>query len=122
MTGWPQQAPGVVGVRLSGDQADADALAGMLAALPGVEILSRSAGRPNRYDPGERVSLPVRVTRPAAPASHAPAGPPAPRPEWLYGSGCCEHWTPEDGCPHHTGRPAMSRQARAGWPGRRGHR
>lgn len=35
------------------------------------------------------------------------------RPEWLYGSGCCEHWTPEHGCSAgHTGRPAMSRAAR----------
>ena len=34
------------------------------------------------------------------------------RPEWLYGSGCCERWTPEDGCPQHTGRPAMSLKAR----------
>lgn len=46
------------------------------------------------------------------------------RPAWLYGSGCCEHWTPERGCSAgHTGRPAMSLQARAEWPDdRRGQR
>jgi hypothetical protein len=36
----------------------------------------------------------------------------AARPEWLYGSGCCDQWTPEDGCRWHTGRPAMSLAAR----------
>jgi hypothetical protein len=38
-----------------------------------------------------------------------------PRPEWLYGQGCCEQWTPEDGCTlgtPHTGRPAMSLRVR----------
>lgn len=29
------------------------------------------------------------------------------RPTWLY-TGCCGRWTPADGCPCHTGRPAMS--------------
>jgi hypothetical protein len=36
----------------------------------------------------------------------------AARPEWLYGSGCCDQWTPADGCRWHTGRPAMSLAAR----------
>ena len=44
------------------------------------------------------------------------------RPAWLYGSGCCERWTPEDGCSWHTGRPPMSLQARKGWTDRRGQR
>jgi hypothetical protein len=44
------------------------------------------------------------------------------RPAWLYGSGCCEQWTPEDGCSWHTGRPAMPLQVRKGWPDRRGQR
>jgi protein-S-isoprenylcysteine O-methyltransferase Ste14 len=46
------------------------------------------------------------------------------RPAWLYGLGCCEHWTPEHGCSAgHTGRPAMSLQARDEWPDdRRGQR
>lgn len=35
------------------------------------------------------------------------------RPEWLYGSGCCEKWTPADGCWWHTGRMSMSLKARA---------
>lgn len=26
--------------------------------------------------------------------------------------GCCEHWSPQDGCPYHTGRMAMSLAAR----------
>jgi hypothetical protein len=34
------------------------------------------------------------------------------RPGWLYGSGCCGLWTPGDGCPQHTGRPAMGLAAR----------
>jgi hypothetical protein len=34
------------------------------------------------------------------------------RPEWLYGTGCCDQWTPEDGCRWHTGRPAMGLAAR----------
>jgi hypothetical protein len=34
------------------------------------------------------------------------------RPQWLYGTGCCDQWTPEDGCRWHTGRPAMSLAAR----------
>lgn len=34
------------------------------------------------------------------------------RPEWLYGSWCCDQWTPGDGCSRHTGRPAMSLAAR----------
>jgi hypothetical protein len=36
----------------------------------------------------------------------------AARPEWLYGTGCCDQWTPADGCRWHTGRPAMSLAAR----------
>lgn len=34
------------------------------------------------------------------------------KPAWLYGSGCCQDWTPEGGCPYHTGRSAMSLRAR----------
>lgn len=34
------------------------------------------------------------------------------RPAWLYGTGCCDQWTPEDGCRWHTGRPAMGLAAR----------
>ena len=38
---------------------------------------------------------------------------PPERPDWLYGQGCCEHWTPLGGCSDgHTGRPAMSLLAR----------
>jgi hypothetical protein len=48
----------------------------------------------------------------AARADAILAEPRARRPGWLYGQGCCEHWTPEDGCPQHTGRPAMSLRAR----------
>lgn len=43
-------------------------------------------------------------------------GAPAPatsKPAWLYGTGCCEDWTPDHGCSGgHTGRPAMSLRAR----------
>lgn len=58
------QAPGVLGIRLAGDTADLDPLADVLAEVPSVEVLSRSAGRPNRYEPGVRVYLTVRITRP----------------------------------------------------------
>lgn len=45
--------------------------------------------------------------------NHDPAAVPGTRPEWLYGSGCCQSWTPESGCQaDHTGRPAMSLAAR----------
>jgi hypothetical protein len=61
-----QQAPGVVKVRLSGDRADMDAVAAVLADA--CEVLDRSGPRPNHYDPGERVYLTIRTGR-------APAGP-----------------------------------------------
>lgn len=38
---------------------------------------------------------------------------PAERPAWVSAPGCCERWTPADGCADgHTGRPAMSTPAR----------
>ena len=64
----PQQAPGVVKVRLSGDPADIEMAAAALAAR--CEVLDRSGPRVNRYDPGERVYLTIRT----APAR--PGGPP----------------------------------------------
>jgi hypothetical protein len=57
--------PGVVKVRLSGDRADLDTVAAVLAGS--CEVLDRSGPRPNDYDPGERVYLIVR-TGPADPA------------------------------------------------------
>jgi hypothetical protein len=66
-----QRAPGVVEIRLSGDIADLDALTARLAGMPGVEILSQSAGYPNRRDPGERVYLTARLTVPGAAAGGA---------------------------------------------------
>ncbi len=54
-------APGVVQVRLLGARPELAALAGLVAALPGVEILTAHGPRPNRYDPGERVYLTVRI-------------------------------------------------------------
>jgi hypothetical protein len=67
----PQRAAGVVEIRLSGDIADLDALTARLAGMPGVEILSQSAGYPNRRDPGERVYLTARLTVPGPPAGGA---------------------------------------------------
>jgi hypothetical protein len=58
-----RQAPGVVSVRLSGEQVDLDALAGILRGHPAVEVITASGPRQNRYDPGQRVYLTVRVRR-----------------------------------------------------------
>ena len=54
-----RQAPGVVKVRLSGDRADIESIAAMLAGA--CEVLDRSRARPNDYDPGERVYLTIRT-------------------------------------------------------------
>ena len=61
----PLQAPGVVKVRLSGERADVDIVAAVLAGI--CEVLDRSGPRPNHYDPGERVYLTIRTgaARPA---------------------------------------------------------
>jgi hypothetical protein len=56
------QAPGVVKVRLLGEPGDIEALAGVLGASPAVEVIDRSGPRANRYDPGVRVYLTLRVT------------------------------------------------------------
>jgi hypothetical protein len=38
---------------------------------------------------------------------------PGGKPAWLYPEDrCCDEWAPEDGCPYHTGKPAMSLAAR----------
>jgi hypothetical protein len=60
-----RQAPGVVRVRLSGERAGIDLAAAVLAGS--CEVLDRSGPRPNRYDPGERIYLTVRI----GPARHA---------------------------------------------------
>ena len=53
MTGQGPLAPGVVQVRLNGDQDDAAALAGVLAAVPGLEVLpARTAPTPTGASPG----------------------------------------------------------------------
>jgi hypothetical protein len=70
-------APGVVLVRLLGSRSDLAALAGLVAGLPGVEILTAHGPRPNRRDPGERVYLTVRIDQPpgAAPGHQMPRRP-----------------------------------------------
>ena len=57
-------APGVVKVRLSGELADIEALAAALTGPAAVEVIDRSGPRANRYDPGQRVYLTVRITTP----------------------------------------------------------
>ena len=52
----------MVKVRLSGEPGGVQALAAVLATGGAVEILDRSGPRANRYDPGQRVYLTVRVT------------------------------------------------------------
>jgi hypothetical protein len=59
-------APEVVKVRLSGERAGIETVLTVLAAA--CEVLDRSGPRPNRYDPGQRVYLTVRI-------GPAPAGP-----------------------------------------------
>jgi hypothetical protein len=54
-------APGVVQVRLLGALPGLAALAQLVASLPGLEILTAHGPRPNRYDPGGRVYLTVRI-------------------------------------------------------------
>ena len=61
--------PGVVRVRLLGDALDADIVAAIIAASPDAIVAERSRGYRNRDEPGERVYLTVRVTRPAGGAS-----------------------------------------------------
>ncbi len=58
-------APGVVQVRLLGSRPELAALAQLVGSLPGLEILTARGPRPNRYDPGERVYLTVRIDLPA---------------------------------------------------------
>ena len=66
MSGQDRPAPGVVQVRLSGHQADAGALAAVLASIPAVQILSGPDGPyPNRRQPGHRLYLTVRLTHAA---------------------------------------------------------
>jgi hypothetical protein len=57
-------ASGVVQVRLLGSPPELAALAGLVAGLPGVEILAAHGPRPNRHHPGERVYLTVRIDQP----------------------------------------------------------
>ena len=66
MTGQGPLAPGVVQVRLNGDQDDAAALAGVLAAVPGLEILTGPDGPyPNRRS-ARAPALPHRAAHPRA--------------------------------------------------------
>jgi hypothetical protein len=55
-------APGVVKVRLAGEDRDAAAVAAILAASPAVEVLTG----PDAYDAGARLYLTVRVDPAAA--------------------------------------------------------
>jgi hypothetical protein len=63
VSGQDRSSPGVIHVRLSGLPADADALAAVLAAVPGLEVLTGPDGPyPNRRSPGHRLYLTVRLT------------------------------------------------------------
>ena len=73
MSGQDRPAPGVVHVRLTGVLADAEALAAVLAGIPGVQILTGPDGPyPSRRQPGHRLYLTVRLTQP--PITNAPTG------------------------------------------------
>jgi hypothetical protein len=56
----PARAPGIVEVRVSGEMADIVRVTEMLGEA-GAEVLNTYGPRPNRYDPGVRVYLTVRV-------------------------------------------------------------
>ena len=56
----PAPAPGAIEVRLSGQMEDIVRVTEMLTQA-GAEVLSTHGPRPNRYDPGVRVYLTVRV-------------------------------------------------------------
>jgi hypothetical protein len=62
VTGDPgPQACREVRVRLIGEPADLEAVAGVLDASPVAEVVTRSGHKPNRYDPGERMYVVVRL-------------------------------------------------------------
>jgi hypothetical protein len=65
VTGQGLLAPGVVKVRLTGGRGDTAALADVLAAVLGVDVLTGPDGPyPNRRQPGHRLYLTVRLTPP----------------------------------------------------------
>ena len=84
-------------IRLHGTEDECRELAGRLPAI--TDVLSVSEPYPDRGA--------SRLVRMYVECRPYPA-----KPGWLYGQGCCEHWTPGDGCPQHTGRLAMSLKAR----------
>jgi hypothetical protein len=53
-------APGVIKIRLVGDEADISRAAELLTEA-GAEVLDASGPRPSRYDPGVRVYLVIRL-------------------------------------------------------------
>ena len=60
MTARQPTPPGTVEVRVSGEMADIIRVAEMLTQ-GGAEVLATRGPRPNRYDPGVRVYLTVRL-------------------------------------------------------------
>ena len=60
-----QQAPGVIRVRQSGDRADIEAVAAVLAGI--YKVLDRSRPRPNHYDPASGSTSPSAPARPVLP-------------------------------------------------------
>ena len=63
LAGAAGQAPGIVKVRLSGEAADVELLATLLAdyAGSGLDLLERSSPYPNRRDFGVRVYLTLQI-------------------------------------------------------------
>jgi hypothetical protein len=95
---------------------------GAAIVLTGTVLTVRGVRRVRARRAAPQVTYHIAPVIPAARRTEPPAIGRPERPAWLYGSGCCQNWTPEHGCSHHTGRPAMSLQARADWPDRRWQR
>jgi hypothetical protein len=91
---------------------------GAAIVITGTVLTVRGVRRARARRAARQVTYHIAPVIPAARRTEPPAIDRAERPAWLYGSGCCQNWTPEHGCSSHTGRPAMScKRVRSGQTG-----